>query len=151
MSNEELKELWEIDVKNSENPGQYWEFKGLSDLDENYITLDGIEPIWACNLLYRRKPNAPVWPTKNKDEEDMALIEDTMNKKFPHYYKDVTHLDFIDVYRVLDLFEVKNPAIQHAIKKLLVAGGRGSKGKIEDMNEAIASIKRAIDMLNEDS
>ena len=36
-----------------------------------------------------------------------------------HYFKDVTHLKTIDVYRVLDLFGVSNPCIQHAVKKLL--------------------------------
>ena len=34
-----------------------------------------------------------------------------------HYFKDVTHLKTIDVYRVLDLFDVSNPCVQHAIKK----------------------------------
>ena len=39
-----------------------------------------------------------------------------------HYFKDVTHLKTIDVYRVLDLFGVLNPCVQHAVKKLLCSG-----------------------------
>ena len=44
-----------------------------------------------------------------------------------HYFKDVSSLKAVDVYRVLELFDVSSPAIQHAVKKLLCAGGRGHK------------------------
>ena len=54
--------------------------------------------------------------------------------KHGHYFKKVTHLDGIDVYRVLELFEVTDPCLQHAIKKLLCAGTRGSKD-VEDVYE----------------
>ncbi len=62
---------------------------------------------------------------------------------FSHYYKKVpdgvTHLD---VYWVLELFEVYSPPLQHAIKKMLVAGGRGHKNIEKDIDEAIASLNR---------
>lgn len=70
--------------------------------------------------------------------------------KYPHYMKDVSHLSAIDVYRVLDLYEVTNPALQHAIKKLLCAGKRGSKDCRKDLKEAMDSIVRALAMLDED-
>lgn len=62
--------------------------------------------------------------------------------KYPHYFKHVGHLDTIDVYRVLDLFQVADPCLQHAIKKLLVAGGRGHKDAAKDVQEAIVSLER---------
>lgn len=68
-----------------------------------------------------------------------------------HYYKDVTHLKTVDVYRVLKLFNVTDPCIQHAVKKLLVAGGRGAGKNIErDLREAADSINRALQMIAED-
>lgn len=68
-----------------------------------------------------------------------------------HYFKDVYHLDFIDVYRVLKLFDVTDPAIAHAVKKLLVPGKRGAgKDLAKDLTEARDSIQRAVDMLKED-
>jgi hypothetical protein len=67
-----------------------------------------------------------------------------------HYYKDVSHLQKVDVYRVLELYNVTNPCIQHAVKKLLCAGGRGAKGTERDLIEAIDSITRALDMIAED-
>ena len=67
-----------------------------------------------------------------------------------HYFKDTYHLDSIDVYRVLDLFEVTDQAIGHAIKKLLCAGIRGSKGKAQDIQEAIDTLQRWKAMRSED-
>lgn len=69
---------------------------------------------------------------------------------FPHYYKDVEHLKTIDVYRVLDLWKVTDPCLQHAIKKLLNAGQRGCKNHTEDVQEAIVSLRRSIHMMQED-
>lgn len=67
-----------------------------------------------------------------------------------HYFKDVRNLTHIDVYRVLELFEVIDPAIQHAVKKLLCAGGRGAKSQPQDVQEAIDSLTRWQDMRKED-
>jgi hypothetical protein len=62
---------------------------------------------------------------------------------FPHYFKPIppgcTH---VDVYRVLQLFEVADPALQHAAKKLLCAGARGAKDQAQDVAEAIATLQR---------
>ena len=54
-----------------------------------------------------------------------------------------------DVYDVLKAFDVRNPAIQHAIKKLLMPGRRGHKDKLQDLLEAKQSIVRAINLENE--
>lgn len=66
------------------------------------------------------------------------------------YKKSVTGLQTVDVYRVLELFDVKDHAIGHAIKKLLCAGQRGGKDKYQDVNEAIHSLNRWQDMQAED-
>jgi hypothetical protein len=52
----------------------------------------------------------------------------------------------IDVYDVLVAFDVTNPAIQHAVKKLLCPGQRGAKNALQDLNEALVSIERAIEI-----
>ena len=67
-----------------------------------------------------------------------------------HYFKDVTHLKTIDVYRVLDLFGVSNPCVQHAIKKLLCAGQRSVKDERRDVEEAVSSLVRCLEMQTED-
>jgi len=70
--------------------------------------------------------------------------------KYPHYFKSVSHLETVDVYRVLSLFKVNDPCIQHAIKKLLCAGDRGDKSMIKDITEARDSLNRHLEMLDED-
>lgn len=71
--------------------------------------------------------------------------------KHSHYFKDVSHLKTVDVYRVLDLFGVTDPCLQHAVKKLLVAGGRGHKDIVKDVAEAKDSLARWEAMRAEDA
>jgi hypothetical protein len=68
----------------------------------------------------------------------------TTKNKYQVSCKEIT----IDVYDVLNSFKVQNPAIQHAIKKLLKGGERGVKSKVQDYTEAIESITRAIELEN---
>lgn len=76
----------------------------------------------------------------------------TKKSKHNHYFKDVSHLETIDVYRVLDIFNVTDPCLQHAVKKLLVAGGRGAGKDINrDVREAIDSLERWFEMQEENS
>jgi len=70
----------------------------------------------------------------------------------PHYYKQVPPgIKTIDVYRVLHMFAVTDPCLQHAIKKLLVAGGRGAgKDITQDIYEAQLSLERYREMRAEE-
>ena len=74
------------------------------------------------------------------------------DRKHNHYFKDVQRLQYVDVYRVLSLFNVTDPCLQHAIKKLLLAGGRGAgKDKSKDIQEAVDSLVRWQEMAKEDN
>lgn len=72
-------------------------------------------------------------------------------RKHAHYHKSVAHLSSVDVYRVLDLFDVTDQPLGHAIKKLLVAGNRGVKGMDKDVQEAIDTLQRWQEMRAEDA
>lgn len=79
-------------------------------------------------------------------------LDMSVGNKHPHYHKDVSNLQTVDVYRVLALFNVTDPCIQHAVKKLLVAGGRGAGKDIgKDVQEAIDSLERFKEMRVEDT
>ena len=70
--------------------------------------------------------------------------------KYPHYFK-ATPFTHVDVYRVLLLFGVTDPCIQHAAKKLLVAGARGAgKDVARDIQEAIDALARWQEMRAEE-
>ena len=62
----------------------------------------------------------------------------------------MAHLEALDVYRVLQLFGVTDPCLQHAIKKLLCAGVRGVKDQSKDIQEAIDALNRSLEMRRED-
>ncbi len=66
-----------------------------------------------------------------------------MANKYQRNIKGVT----VDVYDVLLAWDVRNPAVQHAIKKLLQPGQRGHKTEEQDLREAYVSIARAIELI----
>ena len=78
------------------------------------------------------------------------IIHYTEHQNHDHYFKDVSSLKHIDVYRVLDLFGVSNPCVQHAVKKLLCSGQRGVKDERRDVEEAVSSLVRYLEMQTED-
>jgi len=106
------------------------------------------ESLAASHTMSKDFPLGKHWHQLSASEQvkylEMAweqLTEET--PKHIHYFKDISHLEWMDVYRVLDLFEVTDPCIQHATKKLLVAGGRGAGKDIsQDIQEAIDSLER---------
>ena len=73
-----------------------------------------------------------------------------MSRKHSHYFKDVSHLKEIDVYRVLELFAVTDPTLQHVVKKALCAGLRGAKDFEQDVREIYDTAARRLQMIAED-
>jgi len=53
----------------------------------------------------------------------------------------------VDVYSVLDAFDVASAPRAHAIKKLLAAGLRSKGSELQDLREAIDAIERDIDLV----
>ena len=91
---------------------------------------------------------------KSKQVQDSEQKQSTGLKYSPslkhsHYFKDVSKLDKIDVYSVLALFEVTDPCIQHALKKLLCTGKRGHKDFNKDVQDAIDSLVRCQELCEE--
>lgn len=70
------------------------------------------------------------------------------NKSGSKYLRDVRcYVDGkVDVYAVLEAFNVVCPARQHAIKKLLCSGIRGKGDAVQDLEEAKDAVERAIQM-----
>ncbi len=87
--------------------------------------------------------------SNNDATKELEKLSKIVEPQYNHYFKNVTCFNYIDVYRVLELFEVTHPAIQHAIKKLLVPGNRGSKSIDMDIAEAIVSLQRYQQMKKE--
>lgn len=85
---------------------------------------------------------------KDEDEQNCDCcgqkgVERGEEKPNP-YTRSVHDYDTIDIYDVLNLYEVHDPAVAHAVKKLLCAGKRGTKSYLVDLQEAQNSLARAI-------
>jgi hypothetical protein len=73
-----------------------------------------------------------------------------MKKQHSHYFKDVSTLNHIDVYRIIELYEITCPVAQHILKKAIAAGKRGAKDQAKDMVEIADSANRWLEMRAED-
>lgn len=73
-----------------------------------------------------------------------------MSREFSHYFRSVEHIDEVDIYRLLLLFGVTDPCLAHAIKKLIAAGGRGTKSFETDVRESVKTLQRRLEILEED-
>lgn len=74
-----------------------------------------------------------------------------MTTKHAHYFHSVAHLQSVDIYRMLQLLGIADPALQHAFKKVAAAGKRGAKSAAQDVQEAIDSLARWQGMRAEDA
>ena len=74
--------------------------------------------------------------------------DDSQKPKHSHYHKDVSQYDTIDVYAVCKIFDVQDTSgcLQHAIKKLLVTGQRGHKDRQTDIQNAIDTLNRLLEL-----
>src|SRR5690554_6402056 len=113
---------------------------------------DFTKPQWlqACQLLGLESPEV----TEAEDEAWQAMEEKQSRQKYSAYFKDVRHLDYIDVYRTVSLFDCEKHghAISHAAKKLLLTGVRtGGKNAEQEVQEAIDTLTRWLEMKREDA
>lgn len=90
--------------------------------------------------------------TLEKRPEQKALdpfvsVEDAAAAKHatitPSKYTKTIHGVSVDVYDVLQVWGVSNPALQHLIKKALQCGQRGHKDNAQDLQDIIDSAIRA--------
>lgn len=83
----------------------------------------------------------------NADSNDDAKP----NRKHNHYFKDVSFLNEMDIYALCKAFGVKDSsgAKHHAIKKILCSGARGAKDEMQDIQEAIDTLTRLVELERE--
>lgn len=75
----------------------------------------------------------------------------TGGKRNEHYYKRVEGYTYLDFYRLVLLYDIADPAAQHALKKLLAMGKRaGGKDLRHDWEDIRDTANRRLEMLDED-
>jgi len=88
--------------------------------------------------------------TEKADHIPDAGKKISMAERYPKYYRDVRHLDEMDVYAVHDTFRVDDPSgcLQHASKKILLSGTRnGGKSLEQDIKEARDILTRKLQLM----
>jgi hypothetical protein len=80
-------------------------------------------------------------PDKPWHEEDMS------ENKHSHYYREWHGK--LDIYRVIDLWNITDPCFQHALKKIMCAGNRGHKDLKKDVQDIIDTMQRKLEMMEE--
>jgi hypothetical protein len=148
-------------VKKPKHPGFYktephgnlhhWDGEAWSDIGltpgnftpEKLRTLEKAPRI-STSLDFGERLLVPVPAEPAPTQCQTANPSESKPRAYSHYFKPLpsgtTH---VDVYHVLRLFDVTDPCIAHAVKKLLVPGGRGAgKDAAQDVQEAIDSLKR---------
>lgn len=73
------------------------------------------------------------------------LKEKSKNK----YMREIKPGVWVDVYDVINAWEVTDGGFQHALKKILACGQRGHKSEEEDRVDIIASINRSNEIYEE--
>ena len=92
-------------------------------------------------------------PTTNPNDRNQYGYDRPLTVPLP---SGETMTVWIDVYDVLDTFKQDgdgnyrqclpgDDAVAHAVKKLLCAGERGNKGRLQDLTEAMVTLQKAID------
>ena len=150
---------------------------GISDPDNPFTTPDEdeawresekrINPVWqsphdaggVCithGVRYAAHEQCPmcVLASETTKEKSKAFenpeVKAAYDKQYSQYFRDVSYLDHIDVYRVHELFNVIDHALCHASKKLLTAGMRtGNKSEEHDVREARDTLNRWLEMRGE--
>lgn len=130
------------------------------DLQDEEKIREGDEVWNPAHRMWFSVPPDGMYIGRRADETDMwwrrPLPDEPQQRPAPvnKYHRTITQtigddvgLEIVvDVYDVLTAFAVTCPAIQHAIKKLLCPGQRGSKSAAQDLREAVVSIERAIQL-----
>lgn len=104
-----------------------------------------------CRQKYLGIENPEVIQMAPEMVQALGLIErNGEDQKHNHYFRDVSHLTKVDPYRIIELYNVTNPCLQHILKKALCAGNRGHKDMIRDLEDIRDTIERALEMYDED-
>lgn len=121
---------------------------GFDDAMDTYGDFNHVDPIGFGFLI--EDLQGKVFPGKRLDlvlELEVPLVfgETKTARKNSHCFVDVSGHDELDVYLLLKLYNVTDPCIQDAFKKLLRPTVETSE---QDIKEAISILKRGLEMLS---
>lgn len=114
---------------------------------ETWEYADGGDGNLLINIHDREVAKSLGFPMNEENEEIMEHSGEKY-KRLIHDLEGRT-LGSVDVYSVLRAFSVTDPAIAHAVKKLLCAGIRGKGDERQDLTEAVDALNAKIKTMGE--
>lgn len=124
---------------------------GMDDVamdDESEATLVDVVAHVVAAHESRERSQAIAEPAVKVIDADKQPAPQTTGSKYHRTVYDITPGSpgsvVIDVYSVLIAFDVRDPGLQHAAKKILCAGIRGKASRSQDLREARDALERAI-------
>lgn len=87
------------------------------------------------------RPTNSIPEVKTLTPEQIAII---VKQERNHYSREILPGVWVDVYDVLEAFKTDRPCVDHAAKKLLAPGKRGHKDYITDIQNAIDTLQREL-------
>ena len=150
--------------------GDYVEVKGDPDFEDGVYEVMSVDKfddgasvrlynkrniLWVYDRCIVRKISDGETEQASQNENDNATYSvcvPTQRKQARNKYdREIVKGVFVDVYDVLDAFQVTDPCLQHLIKKALAVGIRGHKDAYEDYTDILDSAKRALEKYEEKS
>jgi len=84
-----------------------------------------------------------------QDKQDVEKKENMKQDQGAHYRFEYNGIK-LDPARICKIYGINSLLVGQAIKKLLVAGGRGNKNREQDLRDVICAIERELEMIEED-
>jgi len=94
--------------------------------------------------------DTPKWDFDTKYREGDLLVTDKNKKDQGKHYRFEYRGIKLDPARICKIYGVNSLLVGQAIKKLLVAGGRGNKSYEQDLKDVICAVNRELEMIKED-
>jgi hypothetical protein len=123
--------------------------KCIDDGDaESYLTVGKVYVVTKMYLDedYYIDEVGGYWGKRRFEIIDEGVVEQPVSNK---YMREVKPGVWVDVYDVIRAWNVVDPCLQHLLKKALASGQRGHKDLKEDLDDILASAKRAVEMHEE--
>lgn len=120
-----------------------WFFTDDCACDRSCDLLEGWDEPYELCEKYLVKEEEP----EEEPEEDIELVPLVDNDDVKYRFTPVTYEDgTMDHYCYMRSIGGLDSEVDHAVKKLTFAGKRGSKDKLRDLEEALKSVKKAIEL-----
>jgi len=122
------------------------EFSEVGHVDSDWIRHDDNESWQDWTPPEDDSPTIEqIAEAAHKEGFDVKITLEEPNPYQKPFTNRMNSTGLMDVYDVLNAFEVTDPMIAHAVKKLLVSGGRrGGKSEKQDIEEARWSIDECL-------